>query len=127
MKKKQRARRAKRILGDDRGLMMLCKDVRRRWNQYGENRKAAKLFPFCAICKTNRATEVDHVEPVGPRPRDFPSLGVYCLRMFHLLCQPLCGSCHLRKTASDRIQLAGIRAAAKAAKHPRTTGEENAE
>lgn len=98
-----RKRRAKRIHGDDRALMFVCKDIRRRWAQYGENRKAAKQFGTCQTCASAPAVEVDHIQPVGSRPRAWEGLGAYAIRMFESVCQALCASCHLRKTQSDRL------------------------
>jgi hypothetical protein len=101
-KKRAKRRRKLRILGDARGLMMICRDIRRRWAQYGENRKEALAQPFCASCKVGMVEEVDHIEPVGPRPRSLVFLGLYALRMFTLRCQGLCIKCHLLKTKEDR-------------------------
>lgn len=114
-------RRRFRILGNDRGLMMLCRDVRRRWCQYGENRKEALSQPNCESCKVGSVDEVDHIEPVGSRPRDFSGLGAYVERMFRLPCQGLCIKCHLLKSEVDRKNLK--RSKAKAAKPPRSASE----
>jgi hypothetical protein len=90
-----------RIKGNDRGLMMLCKDVRRRWLQYGEGRKNVKNPEVCFKCG-DPATEIDHIEPVGSRPRVFHDLGEYVEKMFYRPCQALCKKCHLDKTRLER-------------------------
>lgn len=98
MKKKRKSK--KRIFGDDRALMMICRDIRRRWMQYGENRK--NLNTQCSICNKRMGDQIDHIEPVGPRPRTLLFLGVYAKRMFSLRCQRLCVICHAIKTKLER-------------------------
>jgi len=90
-----------RIKGDDRGLMMICRDIRRRWLQYGQNRKYMKNSDICFKCG-DPAEEWDHIEPVGSRPRVFQDLGTYAERMFGSPCQALCKVCHLEKTKRER-------------------------
>lgn len=97
-------KRRLRILGNDRGLMMLCKDVRRRWAQYGTNRKMALAQPACASCRVGEVEEVDHIEAVGKRPRVFSELGAYAERMFTLEVQGLCIKCHCLKTLEERLR-----------------------
>ncbi len=92
----------KRILGNDRFLMFLCKDARRRWMQYGENRKEAQKIKPCQICKIKEAEEWDHVIPLGKRPRILKDLPRYLERLISERCQGLCRSCHLEKTARER-------------------------
>lgn len=99
-KRKTKKRRAKRILGNDRGLMFICKDIRRRWCQYGMNRKG--VADLCEECGTNPTVDVDHIVPMGPRPRTFEALGEYARRMFETDCQGLCKECHGEKTAAER-------------------------
>ena len=98
-KKRKRKRRAKRILGNDRGLMMICRDVRRRWAQYGENRK--EIDENCVVCGA-LGKDIDHIEPMGSRPRIWEEIGTYARRMFENLCQRLCKECHLIKTNLER-------------------------
>lgn len=81
---------------------MLCRDVRRRWCQYGENRREALAQPSCLSCGVGEVEEVDHITPVGKRPRTFEELGAYAVRMFTLKCQGLCIKCHLLKSEEDR-------------------------
>jgi hypothetical protein len=100
--KPQRKRRKLRLHGEDRALMYIARDIRRRWCQYGQNRKQAKQFETCQLCGIQPAEEIDHIEPVGSRPRDFTGLGLYMQRMFRLPCQALCARCHLGKTLSER-------------------------
>ncbi len=103
MAKRYKKRRAKRILGNDRGLMMLSRDVRRRWMQYGENRKIDRHE--CASCGDLTHWEVldlDHIKPMGPRPRAPEEFGDYIHRMFNNKCQALCKSCHKIKTDAER-------------------------
>lgn len=92
----------KRILGNDRFLMMLCRDARRRWMQYGENRKTAKKIDRCEKCKKQKPEEWDHIEPLGPRPRRLGELPVWLSRMINDPCQALCKECHLQKTKLER-------------------------
>lgn len=89
-----------RIHGNDRFLMQLCKDIRRRWMQYGENRKVKQLL--CAKCEVEEVQEVDHIEPVGKRPYTIEDLVPYIKRMLFLPCQGLCKKCHSQKTAEQR-------------------------
>lgn len=103
--KKRKKRRAKRILGNDRGLMMICKDIRRRWCQYGENRKQIGVGALaCHMCSTVwiKGFQVDHIKPLGPRPRMWSELGPYAEKMFERKCQLLCKSCHKIKTDTER-------------------------
>lgn len=101
MKKKRKSK--KRIFGDDRALMMICRDIRRRWMQYGENRQISRNE--CALCFSYSGDiklDIDHIEPVGPRPRRFEYLWIYATRMFTLKCQALCKQCHVKKTKLER-------------------------
>jgi 5-methylcytosine-specific restriction endonuclease McrA len=86
-----------RVLGNARGLMMLCRDVRRRWMQYGENRNVPDLL--CAHCGLKRKLQKDHIYPIGKRPQSFYDLGDYAYRMFNGECQGLCGPCNRKKGA----------------------------
>jgi len=70
--------------------------------QYGENRKEATQAEICEICKKRKATEYDHIEPVGSRPRIPHGLGEYAERMLYLKCQALCKQCHKKKTDRER-------------------------
>ena len=104
MKKRARQRRTRvRIRGNARALMWLSRDIRRRWYLYGENRKEAKLHTECELCG-EPASEIDHIDPVGARPRIPEHLVGYWYRMFYNKCQALCGKCHTLKTASDRLK-----------------------
>jgi len=111
MKRKSRLR----IKGNQRGLMFICKDIRRRWLQYGENRKLQynKAIVFvgidkgrhCDICKQFKLKDqldIDHIKPVGSRPRKWEDLGKYAEVMFERQCQALCKSCHKQKTDGER-------------------------
>jgi len=95
-------RRKKRILGNDRALMFLCRDARRRWMQYGENRKEAKAQERCNDCLQAPSTEYDHVVPLGPRPRITHSFGDWLESLFYSKCQGLCKKCHDKKTKNER-------------------------
>lgn len=90
-----------RILGNDRGLMMICKDIRRRWFQYGENRKDLYRCTECAECG-KAGSDVDHIIPMGKRPRTWAELGDYAKRMFENKCQVLCKKDHKIKTDLER-------------------------
>ena len=83
-----------RIHGTDRGLMMLARDVRRRWMQYGSNRKIELM-----ACKCGAMTglEVDHISPVGKRPYTADEFGPYITKMFYNKCQWLCKKCNREK------------------------------
>jgi hypothetical protein len=92
----------KQFTGNARFLMFLCKDVRRRWMQYGENRPynltAKHNQTRCAICG-DRATEWDHIDPVGTRAYTIEELVPYIGRMIYGKCQPLCTTCNSKKGA----------------------------
>jgi hypothetical protein len=92
----------KQFTGNERFLMFLCKDVRRRWMQYGENRpynlSAAKNWTKCNKCEL-RATEWDHIDPVGTRAYTLEELVPYMRRMIYGKCQPLCTPCNSKKGA----------------------------
>lgn len=79
---------------------MICKDIRRRWLQYGTNRK--DVPKICAGCKKEVDIQIDHVVPMGARPRSFDALGDYAKRMFENDCQALCKTCHKSKTDAER-------------------------
>ena len=89
-----------RIKGNDRGLMMLSRDVRRRWLQYGENRHLPE--GCCVLCNREDGTEIDHIDAVGTRPRVPDEFGPYITKMFYGKCQRLGKKCHLKKTGEDR-------------------------
>jgi hypothetical protein len=89
-----------RIVGDDRLLMMLAKDVRRRWLQYGQNRKLPE--GLCEVCEKVPGTEIDHILPVGARPRIPQAFGDYIEHMVYAKCQRLCKECHYNKTKTER-------------------------
>lgn len=106
-----------RIRGNDRALMMLARDVRRRWLQYGESRKVALenstfddsplkgMHHTCAKCNEilkKDQVEIDHINAVGSRPRTPEEFGAYISRMFTTECQVLCKGCHARKTKESR-------------------------
>ena len=97
--------------------MFLARDVRRRWMQYGENRKEAienstfddspleGMHYTCAKCNAiliKQVIEVDHIEAIGARPRTPEEFGKYIHRMMTLECQVLCSKCHKQKTAASR-------------------------
>lgn len=90
----------KRFKGGDRFIMFLCRDIRRRWMQYGENRtynlKTTRIT--CMLCQ-ERATEWDHIDPVGTRAYTIEDLVPYIKRMLFNECQPLCSDCNAKKGA----------------------------
>ena len=92
----------KQFTGNERFLMFLCKDVRRRWMQYGENRSynllSQKNWTKCNLC-ASQATEWDHIDPVGTRAYTIGELVPYINRMVNTACQPLCTLCNSRKGA----------------------------
>jgi len=94
--------KVKKFKGNDRFLMFLCRDIRRRWMQYGENRpydlKAKKNYTVCARCP-NQAVEWDHIDPVGKRVYKIEDLPDYVARMLFHACQPLCRKCNSKKGA----------------------------
>lgn len=79
---------------------MLARDVRRRWLQYGIERKIPP--GYCKVCGKEPWTEVDHIEPVGARPRTPLEFGPYIDKMFNRKCQGLCKKDHLEKTNGER-------------------------
>lgn len=89
-----------KIHGNDRLLMMLARDVRRRWMQYGLTRKIPK--GMCEVCNKKEWVEVDHKEPVGSRPRTPEEFSRYIDRMMNLPTQGLCKDCHLEKSRRER-------------------------
>lgn len=101
--KKRKRRGTKRILGNERGLMFICKDIRRRWLQYGENRLDLEYNCFqCGVDDTLGKLQIDHIKPLGSRPRTWNELGDYAKRMFENKCQALCKKCHKAKTDAER-------------------------
>lgn len=88
----------KRFKGNDRFLMFLCRDIRRRWMQYGENRKynLKTKYTKCELCN-KRAEEWDHLEAVGHRPYTIEGLVDYIKRMLYNECRPLCHKCNAKK------------------------------
>lgn len=96
-----------RIKGNDRGLMMICRDIRRRWLQYGENRSQFKTGHDVLECMRCGETvglnaQIDHIKPLGARPRKWEELGKYAKAMFERECQALCKPCHKQKTDLER-------------------------
>lgn len=86
-------------------MMMLARDVRRRWLQYGQNRK---LFDGeCIKCGKEPGTEIDHIRAVGKRPRTPQEFGDYIEKMFYSPCQRLGRKCHAEKTKEDRKKING--------------------
>jgi len=97
--------------------MMLCRDARRRWMQYGENRKQAYedatfdesplrgMYYGCTMCNElmkKKEVEIDHEYPLGPRPRTFDDYSGWLEKLFEYYCVVLCKSCHRRKTNAER-------------------------
>lgn len=83
---------------------MICRDIRRRWLQYGENRDI--LRGVCSRCRLAARPpvryDIDHIEPLGARPRRWEDLGDYTQKMFERKCQALCKPCHKEKTDRER-------------------------
>lgn len=79
---------------------MLARDVRRRWMQYGDNKKLPESL--CVKCNKEDGTEIDHIVPVGKRPRTPEEFGPYIRKMFYTACQRLGRKCHAFKTKEDR-------------------------
>lgn len=73
---------------------MLSRDVRRRWLQYGDNRKIP--LELCK-CGSNKDIEADHIDPVGKRPYNPEEFGPYIRKMFYNKCQALCRKCNKEK------------------------------
>ena len=112
-------KRKKKFIGNARALMFVKPDFRRRWLQYGENRKAAykealstesrhgeKYYNCqgkgCDEVMKREHCEIDHIVPVGKRPY-IPEEIVGCWnRMFTNKCQVLCFSCHNKKKIKER-------------------------
>lgn len=93
----------KRILGNDRALMMLCKQARRYWEYYSPAYKQTKLESHCNQCGFKVPyVDVDHFPPLGPRPRTFDDLGDYLNRMFFGPVQGMCKQHHDAKTKDER-------------------------
>lgn len=97
-KRKVKKRRKKKFTGNARALMMLKGAIRRLWRMYGENRpyNLKKEETKCVKCE-DRATEWDHIEPVGTRfytPEEIPA---YWIKMFEGPTQPMCTICNRKK------------------------------
>lgn len=84
----------KRIHGNDRAIMMLWRDARRRWMQYGENRTDKKLP--CVKCGST-PTQPDHIKAIGPRPRIEKDFSKKLRLLLRGKCQPLCKECNRQK------------------------------
>jgi len=93
-------RRKKKYKGEARALMILCRDIRRRWSQYGENRGRSK--DNCIQCKNWGKVQWDHIKPIGSRPLKIGQVPVYWKKMFKTKCQALCLLCHKAKTETER-------------------------
>lgn len=92
-----------RIVGIDRALMMLCKDIRRRCFQYRPDVKTIVKESICVVCKKKvDSVQADHIEPVGGRPYTIEALVDYWQRMMFLPMQGLCKAHHREKTKRDR-------------------------
>lgn len=78
--------------------MFLTKDIRRRWQQYGENRPFSlkKIRTKCVSCRA-RATQWDHIEAVGTRAYTIEDIVPYIKKMLHGKCQPMCARCNAAK------------------------------
>lgn len=93
----------KRILGNDRALMMLCKQARRYWEYYSPAYKQTKEDSHCNVCGYKVDwVEVDHNPPLGKRPYTFNELADYLNRMFFGPVQGLCKKHHKEKTTIER-------------------------
>lgn len=93
----------KRITGNDRALMFLCAAARKYWRFYSPAHKETKQQSICDVCKKKvEFVEVDHIEPVGSRPREFKDMGAWLERLFFLPVHGLCKQHHLEKTKAER-------------------------
>lgn len=93
----------KRILGNDRIIMFLCKSARRYWNFYSESRKQTEKDSHCNMCGHKvKEVEVDHNPPLGPRPRNIEQFGDWLNRLIYGPVQGLCIPHHRAKTAEER-------------------------
>lgn len=81
-----------RIRGNARFFMMLARDMRRRWMQYGENRLG--LGDRCFHCSKMTDIQADHIEPLGKYPRSAEEIGPYVTKLLYGACRPLCGPCN---------------------------------
>jgi len=93
-------RRKKKYKGEARALMILCKDIRRRWSQYGENRGPSR--GVCSECKKQGKVQWDHIKPVGARPLKIQQIPAFWRKVFRTNCQALCKFCHKAKTETER-------------------------
>jgi hypothetical protein len=93
----------KRIIGDDRALMMICRAARRYWEFYSSARKQVLKDSHCNKCGFKVGyVEVDHEPPLGSRPRKFEELGDWMNRLFYGPQQGLCKEHHAEKTRAQR-------------------------
>lgn len=91
-KRKRRKRIKKKYVGNDRALMKLCIDLRKRWRQYGENR--LPHMKMCVACERKKSDHCHHIVPLGPRPLCWTDFVSYAYHMFNSPCQWLCERCH---------------------------------
>ena len=89
----------KRIHGNDRAIMMLWRDARKRWMQYGENR-TKKDHP-CLKCG-EVPTQPDHIKAIGARPKTEDDFGPKLKKLLRGKCQPLCQECNRSKADVER-------------------------
>lgn len=93
-----------RIKGEDRALMMLCRQARRYWKYYSTVYKTVKEISKCNICNDGKVQkiEVDHFPALGPRPR---TIGEFPDWWTRLMTGPQFGLCiphHREKTKQER-------------------------
>lgn len=93
----------KRVLGNDRALMFLCAAARKYWRFYSPAYKQVKLDSHCCECGHKvDYVEVDHVKPLGSRPREFVQFSDWLERLFMGAVHGLCKKHHLMKTKQER-------------------------
>lgn len=93
----------KRILAEDRALMMLCRQARRYWRYYSTIYKGVKESSYCIVCcKKVKAVEVDHDPRLGSRPRTIDEFPDWYKRLMGGPQFGLCKEHHLAKTKKER-------------------------
>lgn len=110
-------RRRKDIPEEVKIKRFLISKFRLAWRYYSGNRKDAVKSLRCVICgaarKNGEELLADHVAPVIDTKSGFQGWDVYYDRLFNGKLQPLCMSCHDKKTAAEKKERAKARKEAK--------------
>lgn len=94
----------KRVVGDDRALMLLCIQARKYWRFYSSIYKQVKGIAKCEICADGKKkeVEVDHFPALGPRPRTIKEFADWWERLMFGPQRGLCHKHHKEVTTQQR-------------------------